>query len=175
MHWGMENYLEPIKSEVRTAKELRSLGAQVIIGSHPHVLQPHCYYGNHVVAFSLGNFLFPFDVPGGNVSKQTNKQQQYTLLALDRPPTMVFIRKTFFDFRPRENWGERKRRFTGRGRRFNWDQTKITCTTFFISLTFLKLRHCAIFSGTCLATLRCKSQIVLRKIVPLSTQLWRSV
>ena len=35
-----------------------SLGVQVIIGAHPHVLQPHCIHDNKLVAYSLGNFLF---------------------------------------------------------------------------------------------------------------------
>ena len=68
MHWGMEYHMQPIKSEVRIAKELRSLGIHVIIGSHPHVLQPHCYHGNDVVAFSLGNFIFPWFISDGKVS-----------------------------------------------------------------------------------------------------------
>ena len=35
-----------------------SLGVHVIIGAHPHVLQPHCIHDNKLVAYSLGNFLF---------------------------------------------------------------------------------------------------------------------
>ena len=71
MQWGKDFYLQPLKSEKQVAEELKSLGAHVIIGSHPHVLQNHCFAENHVVAYSLGNFLYPFYVPGGNVSEPT--------------------------------------------------------------------------------------------------------
>ena len=44
-----------------------SLGVQVIIGAHPHVLQPHCRHDNKLVAYSLGNFLFyPKQPPRGS-------------------------------------------------------------------------------------------------------------
>ena len=68
MHWGKEYYLEPLGSQRKMAKELRSLGVHAIIGCHPHVLQPHCYEDDQVVAFSLGNFLFPWHIPQPVVS-----------------------------------------------------------------------------------------------------------
>ena len=44
-----------------------SLGVQVIIGSHPHVLEPHCLKNKTLVAYSLGNFVLPpMRVVGGN-------------------------------------------------------------------------------------------------------------
>ena len=67
MHWGKEFFLEADDNELLIAKELKSFGAHVIIGSHPHVLQRHCAADHRAVAFSLGNFLFPWHVPG-NVS-----------------------------------------------------------------------------------------------------------
>ncbi|XP_078372030.1 capsule biosynthesis protein CapA-like [Oculina patagonica] len=59
MHWGKERFIEPLSHQLHIAKHLVSLGVQVIIGSHPHMLQPHCIYGNKLIAYSLGNFLFP--------------------------------------------------------------------------------------------------------------------
>ena len=59
MHWGRELLMEPLPYQLHITKHLMSLGVQVIIGSHPHMLQPHCIHGNKTVAYSLGNFLFP--------------------------------------------------------------------------------------------------------------------
>lgn len=59
MHWGKELLLEPLPYQLHITKHLVSLGVQVIIGSHPHVLQRHCIHGNKFVTYSLGNFLFP--------------------------------------------------------------------------------------------------------------------
>ena len=67
MHWGKELRPGPLPYQLRITKHLVSLGVQVIIGSHPHFLQPHCIHGNTVVAFSLGNLLFqPPRILGGN-------------------------------------------------------------------------------------------------------------
>ncbi|XP_078375862.1 capsule biosynthesis protein CapA-like [Oculina patagonica] len=69
MHWGEEMLLRPLPYQLHITKHLMSLGVQVIIGSHPHVLQPHWMTkDNKLVAYSLGNFLFPPLRPvGGNM------------------------------------------------------------------------------------------------------------
>ena len=59
MHWGKELLPGPLPYQLHITKHLVSLGVQVIIGSHPHVLQPHSIHDNTVIAYSLGNFLFP--------------------------------------------------------------------------------------------------------------------
>ena len=59
LHWGRELLMQPLPYQLHITKHLMSLGVQVIIGSHPHMLQPHCIHGNKTVAYSLGNFLFP--------------------------------------------------------------------------------------------------------------------
>ena len=67
MHWGKERALQPRPYQLHITKHLISLGVQVIIGSHPHVLQPHFINGNKLIVYSLGNFLFPPSrTPGGN-------------------------------------------------------------------------------------------------------------
>lgn len=58
IHFGQELQIEPLPYQRRIAKRLISLGVQIIIGAHPHVLQPHCFHNNTLVAYSLGNFLF---------------------------------------------------------------------------------------------------------------------
>ncbi|XP_015778094.1 PREDICTED: capsule biosynthesis protein CapA-like [Acropora digitifera] len=58
IHFGQELQIEPLPYQRRIAKHLISLGVQIIIGAHPHVLQPHCFHNNTLVAYSLGNFLF---------------------------------------------------------------------------------------------------------------------
>ena len=67
MHWGKELRAGPLPYQLHITKHLVSLGVQLIIGSHPHVVQPHCIHGNTVVAYSVGNFLFhPLRILGGN-------------------------------------------------------------------------------------------------------------
>lgn len=56
-HWG-EEYTEPTQSVRSTARLFAESGADVIIGSHPHVVQEHEYIGKTLVYYSLGNFIF---------------------------------------------------------------------------------------------------------------------
>lgn len=62
MHWGIEYQFEPTETQKELAQYLSDLGADVIIGTHPHVIQPVEYLtgkdGNQtLVMYSLGNFL----------------------------------------------------------------------------------------------------------------------
>ena len=66
MHFGEQLYRRPVRHQRRVSKHLMSLGVQMVIGAHPHVLQPHCRDDNKIVAYSLGNFLFyPKQPPSG--------------------------------------------------------------------------------------------------------------
>lgn len=57
MHWGNEYTNEPTQSECDIAEYLSSLGVDLIIGTHPHVVQPITYIGDTLVIYSLGNFI----------------------------------------------------------------------------------------------------------------------
>ncbi len=61
-HWGEEYTHEPNDNQRSLAQKLASWGADVIIGTHPHVIQPVEYIVNSngrktLVAYSLGNFI----------------------------------------------------------------------------------------------------------------------
>ena len=57
MHWGTEYVLEPTSEQKREANYLASLGVDVIIGHHPHVLQPVTFIDDTLVIYSLGNMI----------------------------------------------------------------------------------------------------------------------
>lgn len=57
MHWGTEYQSEPTAEQKREAEFLSSLGVDIIIGTHPHVIEPITYIGNTLVIYSLGNFI----------------------------------------------------------------------------------------------------------------------
>lgn len=58
-HWGKENTMIPNKSVIDISKSLIDQGADGIISSHTHVVQPIIHFKNKIIAPSLGNFLFP--------------------------------------------------------------------------------------------------------------------
>ncbi len=68
MHWGEEYALRPLPSQKRIAQDLVAAGADLVIGSHPHVPQTTQVISSQIepgepaavqfVAYSLGNFAF---------------------------------------------------------------------------------------------------------------------
>lgn len=57
MHWGNEYVYEPSWYQEDAAKFLSEQGVDIIIGTHPHVIEPVEYVGNTLVIYSLGNFV----------------------------------------------------------------------------------------------------------------------
>ena len=62
MHWGIEYENAPNKYQEDMASFLASLGVDIVIGTHPHVVQPVTWIGNTLVIYSLGNFLSAHEV-----------------------------------------------------------------------------------------------------------------
>lgn len=57
MHWGNEYERRENPQQRRLADFLRRHGADVVVGSHPHVVQPWRADSTHVVLYSLGNLV----------------------------------------------------------------------------------------------------------------------
>jgi poly-gamma-glutamate synthesis protein (capsule biosynthesis protein) len=57
MHWGNEYSRTPSSEQKEIAQYLSSLGVDIIIGHHPHVIEPIEIMGNTLVIYSLGNFI----------------------------------------------------------------------------------------------------------------------
>lgn len=59
LHWGMEEIYLPRPEDVQLAHELADAGADIIIGHHAHAPQPVEKYKDTIIAYGLGNFIFP--------------------------------------------------------------------------------------------------------------------
>lgn len=57
MHWGIEYDFTPSKEQRELAAFLASLGVDIVIGNHPHVIQPIEKIGNTLVIYSHGNLI----------------------------------------------------------------------------------------------------------------------
>ena len=62
MHWGIEYEYEPNSYQKDMAEFLASLGVDIIIGTHPHVIEPIEWIGDTLVIYSLGNFISAHEV-----------------------------------------------------------------------------------------------------------------
>ncbi len=62
VHWGAEKQVCPTPRQRELAQQLVDAGADLVVGSHAHVLQPMTSVptaaGRSVVAYGLGNFVF---------------------------------------------------------------------------------------------------------------------
>ncbi len=58
VHFGSEYEEVPNESQISKAKALIDAGADLVVGSHPHVVQPVGVYNGVPIVYSLGNFLF---------------------------------------------------------------------------------------------------------------------
>lgn len=70
LHWGNEYQREPNKSQTDLASYCFNAGADIIIGSHPHVIQKSEWHSDSLhnqtfITYSLGNFI-------------SNQRKQYT-------------------------------------------------------------------------------------------------
>ena len=60
-HWGVEKMYTPNNDQISLAYGLIDYGADIVIGTHPHRLQPIEEYNGKYICYSLSNFCF-----GGN-------------------------------------------------------------------------------------------------------------
>lgn len=61
VHWGIEYDPMPTPDQRRWAERMIAAGATLVVGNHPHVIQPIEPEGAGLVAYALGNFVFDQD------------------------------------------------------------------------------------------------------------------
>jgi poly-gamma-glutamate capsule biosynthesis protein CapA/YwtB (metallophosphatase superfamily) len=61
VHWGIEYQQEPTDQQTQGAQDLAAAGADIILGDHPHTVEPVAWLDNggrkSLVIYSLGNFV----------------------------------------------------------------------------------------------------------------------
>lgn len=75
LHWGMEHEYFPRPEQLEVAHHLAEMGFDIVIGHHPHVIQPmECYRTRRdpdrvvPIFYSLGNLVTPFSHPAFRLS-----------------------------------------------------------------------------------------------------------
>ena len=58
IHWGTEYAITASKYIKNLGRKYIDMGADLVIGAHPHVLLPVEKYKDGIIAYSLGNFVF---------------------------------------------------------------------------------------------------------------------
>ncbi|MBR6651175.1 MAG: CapA family protein [Clostridia bacterium] len=107
VHWGKEGAMTPDEEQKKYAHIMADNGADVIIGHHPHVLQPIEWIdganGNKTLCvYSLGNFLheqdWEYNVPGGMISFDIQKinNERATVENVLFIPTVCHYPRSFY-------------------------------------------------------------------------------
>ena len=63
VHWGVEREEFPKDYQRTLGRQYIDAGADLVVGSHPHVLQGIEYYQGKPIVYSLGNFVFGSSIP----------------------------------------------------------------------------------------------------------------
>ncbi|MBR6917335.1 MAG: CapA family protein [Clostridia bacterium] len=107
VHWGDEGSFTPNEKQKKWAKVMADAGVDVIIGTHPHVIQPIEYIegkdGNRTLCvYSLGNFMAmqadDYNMLGGIISFNINKrgsEHAYVDNVLFTPTMYYFARNWY--------------------------------------------------------------------------------
>jgi len=102
MHWGAEYQINENKEQAQLAKNLFSWGADLIVGAHPHVVQPikkmevnrpDSQKVEGLVAYSLGNFISGQRKEGTNIGlifEVTLEKQEGQTQVVDHTYVPVF-------------------------------------------------------------------------------------
>ncbi|MGO9775587.1 MAG: CapA family protein [Terracidiphilus sp.] len=126
IHWGTEYAPAPRPEDVETAHKMLEAGAAVIVGHHPHVLQPvetyHTADGRDAVIFySLGNFLSNQSrtyvdglMPDKNGDPRDEMIGLFSAVRKDYGPAGVRVELDHVGVLP--VWGENNRNELSRGR-----------------------------------------------------------
>jgi len=104
MHWGNEYTSTPHSTQIEIAKYLSELGVNIIIGHHPHVLEPVTKINDTLVMYSLGNYIsaqIGTDRLTGvlvsfNIKKVLNEDQTFTITIDDVKGDLIYTKYTNF-------------------------------------------------------------------------------
>jgi len=60
VHWGIEYFTSLTSHQRYLAQVAIDSGADLVIGAHPHVIEPYEFYKGKLIVYSLGNFVFDY-------------------------------------------------------------------------------------------------------------------
>ena len=96
-HWGIPYEREPLPEDREKARLAVDCGADVVIGHHPHVIQPMEVYRGCPIFYSVGNFTFGSGnslaeglMVGFRFEEEETEVQVYPLYVKNRDPRVNY-------------------------------------------------------------------------------------
>lgn len=106
-HWGYEGSFVPNREQTELGREAIEAGADIVWGSHPHVLQPVEVWGDGIIFYSLGNFAFGGNGKPGDFDTAIIRQEVFrdacgnvTLGQTEKIPASISSNQRWNDFQP---------------------------------------------------------------------------
>lgn len=120
LHWGEDYSFYPTKQQVEIANDLISSQVDIIMGHHPHTMQPFEKKGDAHIFYSLGGLTYGDDYIEGRLRALKVKTKQAFIpvfSGLKSPPQFIAIRelpgnKIIIEDRDAELWADRKWKIT---------------------------------------------------------------
>ncbi|WP_288542957.1 CapA family protein [uncultured Clostridium sp.] len=82
VHWGIERNTQPEAYQREMGHQYIDAGADLVVGSHPHVLQGIEPYHGKWILYSLGNFVFGSSIPETMLVQASVDEQGETALSI---------------------------------------------------------------------------------------------
>lgn len=99
VHWGIERSTMPENYQRIQGRQYIDAGADMVVGSHPHVLQGIEYYNGKPILYSLGNFIFGSSIPETMLVKAEIETDGSTSLSLIPAASSAGYTRTMEDAR----------------------------------------------------------------------------
>lgn len=101
MHAGVEQARTPSSRQREIARAAIDAGADLVLGHHPHVVQPLERYRGKIIAYSLGNFVFDPSLASIRDGGRGWSAMLVATLSKGRPPRARLVDLRIVDRQPR--------------------------------------------------------------------------
>jgi len=91
IHWGVDYSYYPTKLQVKYAHQLIDSGADIIMGHHPHTIQPFEKYKDGYIFYSLGGLVFGDYYQNGRLIALPRKTKKSIIPVFDETLTLKNI------------------------------------------------------------------------------------
>lgn len=94
VHWGIDYSHYPTREQVEIATELTQNGLDVLMGHHPHTLQPYTNSNNKLILYSLGGLTFGDYLRNKNYVALYKKTKQSVIASINTKNNSISFKPT---------------------------------------------------------------------------------
>lgn len=106
IHWGSDYSFYPVADQLKIAHELADSGVDIIMGHHPHTIQPFEKFNNSYIFYSLGGLTYGDDFINGEMRALMRKSKESFIPVFkgSDPPYFVTTKELEGNIIEIDNW-----------------------------------------------------------------------